>query len=312
MTLLWKPLLASSLPLDPTTDDFNWALIQFPVWASPKLDGYRAMVQRYTLVSRNGLAVLNKELQKRYGRQQFEGLDAELCTGPPAAQGVFNATSCVVRKAEADASTTKLYVIDRYEAKDTRSFHNRHNALLHAQNRDVARWGVDVVVIKQVRIRTVEALKKYEAARLAEGYEGVMLRRGDQDVYPQKLGKENRSTLSEFNLVRMKRFEYALATILRIHPLQHNDNEERTAGGRRSSKKSGIRIDKNLIGSATLVDDATGVEFETNVNSNALRAWRGWKDFEKWRGRHVRYKYQVCGTKDKPRINTCAFEELLG
>lgn len=311
MTLLWKPLLASSLPIDTATNEFNWSLVQFPVYASPKLDGYRAMVQRGKLVSRAGLLVLNKQLQARYGRKVFDGLDAELCTGLPTAQGVFNATSRVVRKAEAEASTTKLYVIDRCGGGVPLSFRERHLSLLHDEGRDRARWGVDVIVIKQTLIRNLEALQKYERAKLAEGYEGVMLRRADQGEYPQKPGKENRSTLTEFNLVRMKRFEHAMATIMRVHPLRHNDNEERTATGKRSTKKAGIRVDPKLIGSATLLDDVTGVEFETTIGSAALRAWPGWKDFNSWRGRRVRYKYQVCGTKDKPRINTCAFEELL-
>ena len=114
MTLLWKPLLASSLPMDPDTGDFRWDLIVFPVWASPKLDGYRTMVQRGVLTSRGGLAVANRELQRRYGRKDLEGLDGELCTGRPTAANVFNATSRVVRKAEADASTTALYAIDTF------------------------------------------------------------------------------------------------------------------------------------------------------------------------------------------------------
>ena len=309
MTLLWKPLLASSLPMDPDTGDFRWDLIVFPVWASPKLDGYRTMVQRGVLTSRGGLAVANRELQRRYGRKDLEGLDGELCTGRPTAANVFNATSRVVRKAEADASTTALYAIDTFTGQS--DFASRHLQLLRRVETDPTRWGVNIIPIKQQLIKTLDKLKAFERECLRQGYEGVMLRRGDQGAYPQKVGKENRSTLKEFDLVRLKRFEYEEATILAVHPLMHNLNEERTATGKRATKRAGMVEDKTRVGSATLKDSKTGIEFDTTIGAEALRSWVGWKRPELWRGKTVRYKYQVVGTVEKPRINTCTFEELL-
>ena len=307
--LLWKPLLASSLPMDPDTGDFRWDLIVFPVWVSPKLDGYRTMVQRGVLTSRGGLAVANRELQRRYGRKDLEGLDGELCTGRPTAANVFNATSRVVRKAEADASTTALYVIDTFTGQS--DFASRHLQLLRRVETDPTRWGVNIIPIKQQLIKTLDKLKAFERECLRQGYEGVMLRRGDQGAYPQKDGKENRSTLKEFDLVRLKRFEYEEATILAVHPLMHNTNEERTATGKRATKRAGMVEDKTRVGSATLKDSKTGIEFDTTIGAEALRSWVGWKRPELWRGKTVRYKYQAVGTVDKPRINTCTFEELL-
>ena len=138
-------------------------------------------------------------------------------------------------------------------------------------------------------------------------FRSVMLRRADQGIYPQKPGKENRSTLNEFYLVRMKRFEQAEATIVAVHPLKHNANEERTATGARSSKKAGIVVDATKIGSATLKDCKTGKLFDTNIGAARLRKWKGWPSAI---GKKVRYKYQLCGTVDKPRINSCTFAEL--
>ena len=143
-----------------------------------------------------------------------------------------------------------------------------------------------------------------------------MLRRADQGPYPQKTDKagrplkSNRSTLAEFYLARLKRFEYEEAVIVEPHSLRHNANEERTARGAKSSKQAGIVIDDKLIGSVTLKDVKTGKLFDTNVATNLLRSkgrvwWLGAT------GKKVRYKYQLVGTKDKPRINTCSFEELL-
>ena len=304
MTLLWKPILSGTLPIDPATGDFDYSRIPFPVYASPKEDGYRSMIQRGILVSRNGLRVLNKELQARYGRKEYEGLDVELTDGPPNGIDVFHRTSRVVRKATADASNVQANVID-YCGPDMPPLKERIFAMKDNYKGFEGYSGIHL--IPQTLIKNVEQLKKFEAKCLAQGYEGVMLRRADQGVYPQKPGKENRSTLNEFYLVRMKRFEHAEAVIVAVHPLEHNLNTERTAGGKRSSKKAGMVVDKTRVGSATLRDCVTGKLFDTTVGAERLRSWKGWPSAI---GLRVRYKYQVCGTVDKPRINTCTFDEL--
>jgi DNA ligase-1 len=301
--LLWKPTLAATLPIDPATGDFDYSLIPFPVYASPKEDGFRAMVQSGILVSRNGLSVRNKELQARYGRKEYEGLDGELTDGPPNGEDVFHRTSKIVTKADADASDVRFNIIDYYLA---------HGSLkdLHARIDDLKSgdhiWHA-VTIIPQMPIETVNQLKKFEQQCLKQGFEGVMLRQADQGVYPQKPGKENRSTLREFYLVRMKRFEQADAIIVVVHPLKHNANEERTGAGKRSSKKAGMVVDASRVGSATLRDCTSGKEFDTTIGAERLRTWKGWPSAI---GKKVRYKYQLCGTIDKPRINTCSFAEL--
>ena len=299
---LWKPLLSATLPIDPVTEDFSWKLIPFSVWASPKLDGFRATVQRGTLVSRNGLPIRNRELQSRYGNHTaYEGLDSELTDGPANGVDVFHRTSKIVTSATADASNVVMNVIDYNN--DGASIEDRYNALW-------ARYwcpSCRISVIPQTPVENLAQLKRYEKQILGQGYEGVMLRRMDQGAYPQKSGKQNRSTLKEFYLCRLKRFEQADAVIVAVHPLRHNENEDRTARGARSSKKSGMVEDLSRVGSATLRDCKTGVEFDTSIATEALRTWTGWS---KAIGHTVRYKYQLIGTKDKPRINTCAFDEL--
>ena len=192
MTLLWKPLLSATLPILEETGDFNWSMIPFPVYASPKEDGYRSMIQRGVLVSRNGLPVLNRELQARYGRKEYEGLDVELTDGPLNGVDVFHRTSKVVRKATADASNVRMNVIDfvpdikkgngiigHTASRDSLKIEDRQYFL-----RDAAvNWlPADIHVIPQTLIRNVAQLKVYEAKCLAQGYEGVMLRRADQGV----------------------------------------------------------------------------------------------------------------------------------
>ena len=310
MTLLWKPLLSGTLPIDPVTGDFDYSLIPFPVYASPKEDGFRAMVQGGVLVSRNGLPIRNKELQARYGRAAYEGLDGELTAGPPNGAEVFNRTSKIVTKATADAMDVRFNVIDYMASKNAVQFSLEQRISVLKANYSKYEGDPTIQVIPQTLIKTITQLKAYEQRTLKQGYEGVMLRRADQGVYPQKPGKENRSTLREFYLVRMKRFENADAVIVSVRPLEHNMNTGRTDAGKRSSKKAGMVVDATKVGSATLRDCKTGKTFDTNIGAERLRTWAGWKDEKKWKGVKVRYRYQLCGTIDKPRINTCSFDEL--
>lgn len=314
--MLWKPLLSATVPIDPETGDFDWSVIPFPVWGSTKVDGFRAMVQDAVLVSRNGLPIRNKTVQAKFCRSNYEGLDVELTAGSPHGENVFNATSRVVTSADAAAEHVRMNVIDYMAQAQAVPFSlgQRISVLKSTYQRDRANtshWqGKGIYLIKQVLIKNISQLKSFEACCLSDGYEGVMLRRADQGEYPQKPGKENRSTLREFYLARLKRFEYDLATIVAAYPLRHNANDARTGAGRRSSSKAGIVIDATQIGSVTLKDKKTGVLFDTNVATNLLRG-KGMTWWTAQKGKAVRYKYQVCGTKDKPRINTCAFEELL-
>ena len=308
MALLWKPLLSATVPIDPKTGDFEWSTIPFPVYASTKVDGFRAMVQRGGLVSRNGLPILNKELQKRYGRKEYEGLDLELTDGPANAPDVFNRTSRVVKKAEASAKDTTANVIDYMAQKNAGLFTLKQRVSVLSANYVGFEGYGGINLIEQVPMESASQLSKYEKRILAQGWEGVMLRRMDQGQYPQKPGKQNRSTLKEFFLARLKRFETDEAVIVAFHPLEHNMNTERTATGARSSKKAGIVVDTARVGSVTLKDVKTGVLFDTTVGSTRLREWKGWPSAI---GKIVRYKYQLVGTKDRPRINTCSFQELL-
>lgn len=324
MTLLWKPLLSGTLPINPATDDFDYSLVPFPVYASPKMDGFRAMVQNAVLVGRSGLPVRNKELQARYGRAAHEGLDGELTDGPANGQDVFHRTSKIVTKATASAADVRFNVIDfvpnsRGGGPGGHSFiHDDLKDRISVPKANYSKYEGDptIKVIPQTLVKNVVQLKAYEAKCLKKGYEGCMLRRADQGAYPQKTDrhgkplKENRSTLNEFYLVRMKRFEQEFATIIAVHPLEHNVNEERTGTGKRSSKKAGKVVDATKVGSATLKDIKTGKTFNTTIGSEKLRSWSGWKDVKRWQGVKVRYKYQAIGTVDRPRINTCAFAEL--
>ena len=298
-TLLWKPTLAATLPPDADLTE-----LPYPLLASPKIDGVRALVQRGVLVSRKGRPIANTNAQKRFGRPSYKGLDGELTAGPPWGKDVFNKTVRVTQRRDADGSGLIFNVFDWVGA------HGLDQGLKTRQAglKEFYDGYKDVHLVRQTLIRDAAALLRYEAKQLAKGYEGVMLRRADAGPYLQK-----RSTLREFSLVKLKRMEHGMATLLRCFPLRHNDNTEKTATGWRTTAKAGIREDKQLVGSVEMVDDRTGAVFTVNVATAELRAWPGWRGHDVWRGKRVRYKYQPVGTlgDGAPRFPTATFEELL-
>ena len=298
-TLLWKPTLAATLPTG-----YDLAALPYPLLASPKLDGVRAMVQRGVLVSRNGLPISNLQAQLKFGRAELEGLDGELTVGPPCGEDVFNRTVRVTQKRDADASGLQFNVFDRVDVAEMELSFVGRNAALKATG-----FPRSVNVVKQTLIKTAEQLVKYEQAQLVKGYEGCMLRSTSfMAGYPQK-----RSTFYEFALVKMKRRERATAHVLAIYALEHNLNQEKTGTGRRSSKKTSIIKDKTRIGSALLKDTKTGVEFTASVSGNVLQNWKGWQNKKVWIGKTVVYQYQLYGTINAvPRFPVCKFTELIG
>ena len=298
-TLFWKPTLAATLPAD-----YGLTTLPYPLLASPKLDGVRAMVQRGILVSRNGRPISNLQAQKKFGRREYEGLDGELTVGPPYGQDVFNRTVRVTQKRDADSYNLRYNVFDWVGAHGLNQVYRTRRAGLSEfySKRD------GVCLVKQTLIHDAAQLQAYLTAQLVKGYEGCMLRRADAGPYMQK-----RSTLKEFNLVKFKPWEFGEASIEGAYLLRHNDNVEKTSTGRRITAKAGIRLDKTQYGSALLRDVKTKVEFTVNIPTDNLRRWDGWAEPKRWLGKRVRYKFQLCGTLKggAPRFPTATFQELM-
>ena len=300
----WKPLLSATLPLD-----YDLEKLTYPLFASPKIDGFRMTVQGGLPLTRKGLTYRNAVVRELYGADCYEGLDGELCVGPPWATDVFNRTqNCVNSGGEEAAATFRkhgcFWVIDYHEVGGYDSFKKRYEWLIGSYGDDF------VKIINQTLVKNAAQLRAYYDKTTAKGYEGVMLRRGDSGPYPQKPGKENRSTLKEVHLVKWKPFEYSFARITACFPLEPNVNEEKTAAGKRSTKKAGIVVDHSRVGSVTLRDVDTGVEFDMTVQTTKLQEWVGWRQEKNWKGKVVRYKHQACGAKEKPRVASCPFAEL--
>lgn len=285
----FKPMLSA------TVDDVT--KLRFPLLASHKLDGVRAIVRNGVLVSRNLKPIPNHHVQQLFGRSELEGLDGELIMGDPADPAAFRLTSSAVMSHEGEPAVA-FYVFDLVIPDPDLTFSARL-AILQTKLKELKRR--DVKLLDQATVRDQAELDAFETLSLDRGYEGVMLRSKDG------LYKHGRSTFKEHGLMKLKRFEDAEAKVLGFEEQLHNANEATTnalGAKERSSKKAGM-VGKNTLGALKVVGlngTYKGVEFNIGSGFDAATRDAIWENRGKWTGMVVKYKYFPIGAKDAPRF----------
>lgn len=275
--------------------------IRFPVLASPKIDGIRAVVVDGVVMSRNMKPIPNRYVQRLFGTKAFGDLDGELVVGKPNDPDVFRKTTSGVMSVEGEPDVT-FYVFDtvcRHTVNDP--FTRRLRAI-------EALWKYDLSpeerrrcrVVPHTEITTRKGLIAFEEEMISRGYEGVMIR----DPHgPYKFG---RSTAKEGYLLKLKNFEDSEAIVIGFECQYHNANEaKRNAAGKleRSTKKSG-KVALDRLGTLTVRDIHTGVEFDLGTGFTDAERDRLWKEQDSLFGRVVKYRYFPSGSKEKPRFPT--------
>lgn len=273
MATTMKPLLAA------TIEDVN--ALKFPVFASPKLDGVRAIVDNGRLLSRSLKPFPNPHVNKLYGLRGLSGYDGELIIGKPNDKDVFRNTSGALQRDDGEPKVD-YYVFDRWDVTAT-----------YKERRKLLRATKNIVIVPQTLVKTAKDLLAYEESALEEGYEGVMVRD------PEAQYKFGRSTLKAQTLLKLKRFVDSEAEIIEVEEELHNANEaKKNALGRteRSSHKAGM-VPTGRMGALKVRDVKTGVEFHIGTGFTAEDREADWLP-----GMIVKYKSFPVGTKDKPRF----------
>jgi DNA ligase 1 len=283
-----NPMLASTVK-DPKT-------LKFPLLASPKLDGVRAIIKGGEVLSRSLKPIPNKMIQRLLGRLDLEGLDGELVVGNPTDPGAFNRTSSGVMSVDGSPSFN-FWVFD---LQDTSVFQHR----LGASQARIADAKLDLLVpVPHTAVRSVAELDAFEASVLRDGYEGVMLR----DLNgPYKNG---RSTPGEGWLMKLKRFDDSEAVVIGAAELMQNTNEARRnelGYLDRSSHKAGM-VGRGMLGSLQvrgLNGPYKDVVFNIGTGFDEALRYELWLLFTigKLTDRVVKYKYFASGAKDAPRF----------
>ena len=281
----FKPMLSG------TVEDVS--TLCYPVLVSPKLDGFRALVQGGCVLSRNLKPIRNGHVQALFGRPEYEGFDGELIVGTPTEPDCFSVTSSGVTAAAGQPDVT-FWVFDMFAEQVP--FRTRHFALADGGSRD------GICVLQHHEVHSPTALLAVAEGYLESGYEGLMVRDPDGPY------KQGRSTLKEGWLLKYKEFEYDDALIVEVLQGQHNANADvRDALGhaKRSTTKAGMHPNGTLGGfkCVGLTGPWKGMPF--NVGPGRLTAAQAQSMYDQRGdvvGTHIEYKYFPRGCKDAPRF----------
>lgn len=258
--------------------------LSFPLLASPKLDGVRAVVRSGKVLSRKLIPIPNKKVQNKYSH--LEGFDGELILGNPTASNVFNITSASCRK-EKSEDCPDFHVFDRWDYPCF-SFERRFNLISSPE----------VKIVPHIKIDCFERLAEVEQQFVSEGYEGIMLRHPDG---PYKFG---RSTVNEGYLLKWKRFEDGEAVLLEVLERMQNGNEQvvnELGLAERSSCKNGL-IPMGRAGSLRVRELSSGIEFNIGTGLDTKMSEDFWIERNSLPGKIIKFKHQPVGRKDKPRF----------
>ena len=269
-----KPMLAC---------EANLKALKFPVLASPKLDGVRALVRDGVVLSRSLKPIPNRHVQMMFGRPELEGFDGELILGDPTHPEAYRRTVSAIMSIEGDPDVD-FHVFDRWDRD-------------YPYNEVALSYGLTIPVCS-TPIHNMEELEEYEVALLDKGYEGVMLRD------PQSPYKFGRSTAKEGYLLKLKRFADSEAEIIGFEELMHNHNEatlNETGHHERSTKQDGL-LPADTLGALIVRDIHSGVEFKIGTGFTAAERQKFWNLMAPIRGALVKYRYFPTGSKEKPRF----------
>jgi DNA ligase-1 len=269
--------------------------LRFPVLASPKLDGVRALNINGVLVSRKLKEIPNTHVQNYLGRLPYHGWDGELVAGASTGQDVFHRTTSAVMS-EGGTPLVTFWVFDFFPKADEPYIERlRHLPEAFDMGSGETEDLIRVRPLKHKVIRTREHLDRYEAYCLERGYEGVMVRD------PHGRYKFGRSGKTDKWLCKVKRFQDAEAEIIGVVEQMRNENESRINElglSKRTSHKANKKP-KGTLGSL-VCRLPNGVEFEIGTGMNFATRDELWAAPPI--GKTVKFKFQPTGIKDKPRF----------
>lgn len=274
------------------------SVLNYPLLASPKIDGVRATNKNAVLLSRTMTPIPNAYTQACFKGFDFDGFDGELVVGAPNHPNCMQNTMSGVMTRDGRPDV-KWYIFDYW--RSDKPYWGRARAAKDRLAEFEWEGEPNIIWLPQTLIRTPEQLSQYEEDRLNEGYEGVILRSPDGPY------KQNRSTVREGYMLKLKRFEDSEAEIIGAYEMMHNDNEA-TIDARGHTKRSTHAANKTasgVLGGFNVRDVVSGVEFECGSGFTAEQRknlWEAWQRNQNYlKGKLIKYKHFPIGVVDKPR-----------
>ena len=282
-----RPLLSCEVPLEK---------VNFPVYASTKLDGIRALVVDGIVYSRSLKPIRNKHVQRLFGKEEYNGFDGELVVGDVYAKDVFQKTTSGVMSEQGEPDVN-FYVFDDF-SEPLQTYKERLYSLVDR----VLDFGVqeNIKLLPQRYSECVEEVERHLNKEEKKGGEGLILRS------PVGRYKYGRSTPKEQLSVKLKFFVDSEFEIVAVHEQMENTNtleKDELGYAKRSTAKEGM-VGKNTFGSFTCVTD-DGKHFNVGTGVGLTQDLRQsiWSNKESYIGKLAKVKYMEVGSKgDVPRL----------
>ncbi len=187
--------------------------LKFPLLATFKVDGIRALVVGGKLVSRSFRPIPNDHIRHALENLLPEGADGEIHI-----KSFYDTTSTVMSQS-AEVKSFTFYWFDWAYDLDA-PYEQRAMAMVNKRiDKKIEYPYVIIHKLMPKRITSLVELQKYESYAINRGFEGLVVRRPDGKY------KCGRSTLKEGLMIKIKRNDDCEAPIVGTVELVHNNNE---------------------------------------------------------------------------------------
>jgi DNA ligase-1 len=258
--------------------------LQYPYLATPKLDGIRCVKVLGRALTRSFKLIQNDYIRETIEAALPDGVDGEIVI--PGAS--YNDVQSAVMRRDGAPHQFQFVAFDMM----TDPFVPYSLRVKDLPSGDFVRKLLPTLV------ESADELRKYIDLQLSLGYEGAVVR---SPMSPYKFG---RSTNTEAYMFKWKPYRDAEATVLEIHEKETNLNPQvpdafgyaKRPGGQQGKAPVGT------MGSLTVRDTVTGVEFNVGSGFDDAERKRVWDNQQATLGRVLTYTYQGEGVKTKPRF----------
>ncbi len=285
----FKPMLAATLSED------DLLLLKYPLIIQQKIDGIRCCIVEGKALSRKLKPIPNNFIRNKL--ESSLSKNVVLFDGELIIEGkTFNEIQSAIMSEEGEPDF-KYIVFDFLEKWDNTFGYKDRISIF-----PFPFLGLPFIeILNSHMVNNLEELLEWEKYILQDKYEGIILRD------PNSFYKFGRSTIREQSLMKFKRFSDSEAVILYSNQLQVNTNEptlDNLGYTEHSSHKANL-INSNMLGSWTVKDINVnskfyGVTFNIGSGFNLEQRKLFWKESQI--GKIVTYKFQLHGSKNKPRI----------
>lgn len=284
-----RPIKAPSEPIT----DTQLECLHYPIVGSPKLDGFRCVVDEIPKTS-SLKQWPNQFICEELSAPIYHGLDGEIVVGAPTDPNVYHNTSGPVRRRDGEPDF-KFYVFDRWNGGNY-NYKERWLDWMETIPGELNR----IVVLEQRLLNTPEEVIAYEKELIAIGYEGAMIRAID-GMY-----KQGRCSFRDLNIFKRKPFDECEATIIEcIEGLQNmNELKENELGYMRRSSHKANKVPKGTLGAFRCKSKLWASSFTVGLGEGYTAELKQeiWNRRDEYIGQIATVKYQKYGSRDAPRI----------